>query len=112
MKKIQEERISDKFRNHLSVFLFFNELEDVDFEKNNFIPYIYNLMKIEYNKLIEMASKINDPNLTEKLAKLAPPVIILKNYVQGYKTKADVLKSKEDLEIEDSINSILELLEK
>ena len=112
MQNLLEERISDKFRNYLSVFLFFNELSDLDFEQKKFIPYVHDTMTKEYRKMTRLASEINNPDLTEKLNKLAIPIIILKNYIEGYKTKEEVIDSKKNLDLENCINSIIELLEK
>jgi hypothetical protein len=112
MQKLPEERISDKFRNYLSIFLSFDELSDTDLEQKDFILSVHDSMTKEYRKMTKLASEINNPDLTEKLNKFAIPIIILKNYIDGYKTKENVVESKRNLDLENHINSIIELLEK
>ena len=110
MKNTPSERISDRFRNYLSVFLFFNELGDLDFEQKDFIFYVHDIMNSNFKKMATEVSLLNNPMLSKELNKLAIPILILSNYIDNYKSKEEVIKSRENLGIEDTVNTIIELL--
>lgn len=110
IKNTPEERISDKFRNNLSVFLFFNELGDFDFEQKDFILYVHDTMNSNFKKMTTEISSLDNPMLSKELNKLAIPILILSNYIDNYKSKEEVIKSRENLDIEETVNIIIELL--
>lgn len=110
MKNKQEELPSDKFRNHLSIFLFVSELKNEDLDQPLFTKQIQDAMKTNYNKMATLAALMKKDSITNELNKLATSIIVINNYIDGYKSKNEVFESLANLKLEESINNILKEL--
>lgn len=103
-QQLRPENISDKVRNHLSVFLTFEELILEDFNNKKFIMSIYNAMD---ESCKELKILLKEKSSTVNLNKFSVTVLLLENYFNGYKTAKEVLQTRNSLGIEKTVSEIL-----
>jgi hypothetical protein len=107
MEKERIETSTDKIKNHLSVFLSFDELMVEDFKNKNFIVSIYKSMNKSYGELVNLLKGYEG---IEDLNKFSIAILLLKNYFEGYKKAKKVLQARDELKIKEIVSKILSVI--
>jgi len=104
----RKENNIDRIKNHLSVFLTFEELSLETLENRDFIFSIYNAMKNSYKELPILLKEYDG---VEDFNQFSIATLLLDNYLKGYKSAKDVLRAKKDLGTEKTVYKILCIIE-
>ncbi len=105
---LRKENSIDRIKNHLSVFLAFEELNLEAFENRDFIFSFYNAMENSYKELSTLLKEYDE---VEDFNQFSIATLLLDNYLKGYKSVKDVLQAKNDLRTEKTVYKILSTIE-
>lgn len=105
---LRKENSIDRIKNHLSVFISFEELIIDDFENKTFITGVCNAMEKSYGELSGLLKGYGE---IENFNQFSVAILLLKNYLDGYKSAKDVLQAKNDLKTEKTVYKILSVIE-